>query len=219
MAPQRRQSKVGAKYVIIPVGTRRTASSWKVGSDDMSPILKQHAVGAWVRQLRTENRMSLRALASRTDFSASFISQVENGVVSPSIASMEKIASALGVTLGEFFAAAAKGEAGLIVRTSERLELPSLWSKGRIEALSPMSGRRLEPTLITLQKGGKSGKHPYAHSAEEFAFVVDGQATLTLGPEEHELAAGDSVTIRPHELRRWENKASPVVRILIVSVR
>jgi len=60
--------------------------------------------------------MSLRSLASRTDFSPSFISQVENGVVSPSIASMEKIAGALGVTLGEFFAAAAEGEATSALR-------------------------------------------------------------------------------------------------------
>jgi transcriptional regulator with XRE-family HTH domain len=191
----------------------------RLAATSMAPILKQHAVGAWVRQLRTENRMSLRALASRTDFSASFISQVENGVVSPSIASMERIASALGVSLGEFFAAAAKGEEGLIVRAKDRLEMPSLWSQGRIEALSPMSGRRLEPTLITLEKGGRSGKHPHAHASEEFAFVVEGQPTLTLGPEEHELAAGDAVTIRPHELRRWENRKSPVVRILIVSLR
>ncbi|HXB56005.1 MAG TPA: cupin domain-containing protein [Vicinamibacteria bacterium] len=185
----------------------------------MSPFLKQHAVGAWVRRLRTEQRMSLRTLATRTQFSPSFISQVENGVVSPSIASMEKIANALGVTLGEFFVAAREGEAGLIVRAADRLQMSSLWSLGRIEALGPMTGRRLEPVLITLDPGGRSGKHPYAHTSEEFAFVLEGEPTLTLGPEEHVLAPGDAVTIRAQELRRWENKSSTVVRILIVSAR
>src|SRR5512143_2784891 len=111
----------------------------------MSRLLKQEAVGAWVRRLRTEQRMSLRNLASRTDFSPSFISQVENGVVSPSIASMEKIANALGVTLGEFFAAASGGEGGLIVRVADRMQVSSQWSHGRIEGLAPMTGRRLEP--------------------------------------------------------------------------
>jgi quercetin dioxygenase-like cupin family protein len=163
--------------------------------------------------------MSLRALASRTDFSPSFISQVENGVVSPSIASMEKIARALGVTLGEFFAAASEGEEALIVRAKERPQLPSLWSQGRVEGLSRMSGRRMEAMLITLERGGRSGKHPAPHSSEEFAFVLEGEASLTLGPEEHLLGAGDAVTIRPQELRRWENKDSAVARILIISVR
>jgi transcriptional regulator with XRE-family HTH domain len=182
-------------------------------------LLKQHAVGAWVRRLRTEQHMSLRVLASRTDFSPSFISQVENGVVSPSIASMEKIARSLGVTLGEFFAAAAEGEGGLIVRTKNRPQMSSLWSQGKVEALSPMMGRKMEPVLITLERGGRSGKHPAPHSSEEFAFILEGEPTLTLGPDEHRLVPGDAVTIRPQELRRWENKDSPVVRILIVAAR
>lgn len=163
--------------------------------------------------------MTLRALAARSDFSPSFMSQVENGMVSPSIASMEKIANALGVGLGEFFAAAAQGQGGLIVRVTDRLQIPSLWSQGRIEALAPMTGRRLEPVLISLEPRGRSGKHPYAHDTEEFAFVLAGRPTLTLGPEEHVLRAGDAVTIRAQELRRWENKGKRVVRVLIVSAR
>ena len=134
----------------------------------MSVLLKQEAVGACVRQLRTEQRMSLRTLASRTDFSPSFISQVENGVVSPSIASMQKIAKVLGVSLGEFFAAAAGGEAALIVRAADRLRMTSQWSQARVDGLAPITGRRLEPILITLDPGGRTGKHPYASDGEEF---------------------------------------------------
>src|SRR5262249_42610633 len=150
----------------------RAARSPAGGDEAPMSQLKQDTVGAWVRQLRSERRMSLRALAAQTDFSPSFISQIENGVVSPSITSMEEIAPALGVTLGEFFGAAAKGEGGLIVRAGDRLQMSSQWSQGRIEALAPMTGRRLEPVLITLEPGGRSGKHPYPHNSEEFAFVL-----------------------------------------------
>jgi len=69
--------------------------------------------------------MSLRSLATRTDFSPSFISQLENGQVSPSIHSMEKIANTLGVTLGAFFAAIGPGEGGLVLRRTEREPIPS----------------------------------------------------------------------------------------------
>jgi transcriptional regulator with XRE-family HTH domain len=185
----------------------------------MNRPLKQHAVGEWVRRLRTEQGMSLRTLASRTDFSPSFISQVENGIVSPSIASMEKIAHALGVTLAEFFEAAAQGEGALIVRAVDRPELISGWSQGRVEALSLMRGRRQEAVIMTLEAGGRSGKHPADHNTEEFAYVVEGAVTLTLGPEEHALQAGDAVTIRAHELRRWENRGTSTVRVLVVSLR
>jgi len=185
----------------------------------VSPLLKQHAVGAWVRQLRTDQGMSLRTLATRTNFSPSFISQLENGVVSPSIASMEKISNALGVTLAEFFTAKSQGEGALIVRAADRLQMVSAWSQGKVEALSPMRGRRFEPILITLEPQGRTGKHPYSHGSEEFAYVLSGRATLTLGPEEHVLRAGDAVSIRAQELRLWENRSIRIVRVLVVSAR
>lgn len=185
----------------------------------MSPLLKQQAVGEWVRQLRADQRMSLRTLAKRTSFSPSFISQLENGLVSPSIASMEKIATALGVTLAEFFAARASGEGALIVRVADRPEMLSRWSQGKVEALSPARGRRIEPILITLDPRGRTGKHPYSHGTEEFAYVLTGRVTLTLGPEEYVLGAGDAVSIRAQELRLWENRSSRVVRVLVVAAR
>ena len=60
-------------------------------------------VGKVIRRLRDRTGLSVRGLASKSGFSPSFISQVELGQASPSIASLEKIASALDVTLGEFF--------------------------------------------------------------------------------------------------------------------
>lgn len=182
------------------------------------PLLKQQAVGLHVRELRTAAGLSLRALAERTEFSPSFISQVENGQVSPSIASMERIAAALGVTLGEFFSAASRGVSGVVVRAAERTVLSSSWSAATVEALSPMADQRgLEPVLITLEPRGRSGKHPAPHAAEEFAFVLEGEVTLTLGPDRHQLAAGDAVTILPRELRLWENEGRVAARVLVVA--
>jgi transcriptional regulator with XRE-family HTH domain len=184
----------------------------------MTPHLKQHAMGEHVRRLRLQAGMSVRKLAKESGFSPSFMSQVENGQVSPSISSMEKIATAVGVTLGDFFAAVTDGEGGLIVRVADRQALSSGWSAAEIEALSvPGPRARLEALLITLRPGGRSGKHPYAHEREEFAFVTRGEVMLTLGPEEHRLRHGDAATIRPGELRLWRNAAKAPVQILIIA--
>jgi XRE family transcriptional regulator, regulator of sulfur utilization len=185
----------------------------------MSPGSGAKNVGERLRQLREERRISVRKLAELTEFSASFISQVENGQASPSIGSLERIASAVGVTLGEFFAAPSGGQQ-LIVRAAAREHLESAWSNARLDALGPMSGgRRLEPVLITLEPGGRSGKRPHAHAMEEFAFVLEGRVRLTLGEEEHALEAGDAVTITPDQPRAWENTGSTAARILVVSAR
>jgi quercetin dioxygenase-like cupin family protein len=133
---------------------------------------------------------------------------------------MQKIAAAVGVSLGEFFAAAESGEGGRIVRSTERLGLSSEWSNAEVEALTePASSRRLDATLITLRPRGRTGKHPRARSAEEFGYVLQGQLTLTLGPEDHLLKAGDSVTILPGELRLWRNDGRAAARLLLVEVR
>lgn len=162
----------------------------------------------------------MRALAARTDFSPSFISQLENGQVSPSIHSMERIANVLGATLGSFFAAIGPGEGGLILRRTERERIPSSWSSAQIESLGrPSPQRRLDPLLITLEPGGRSGKHPVAHRSEEFAVVMKGKVTLRLGPDEHELSAGDSVTLLPGELRLWVNTSRVACQVLIVGLQ
>jgi transcriptional regulator with XRE-family HTH domain len=187
--------------------------------DPRRQFLRQEVVGAWVRRLRGEQSISLRALAARAGFSPSFISQVENGVVSPSLASMERICYALGTTLGECFANACRGEGDLIVRATERVRLATSWTKAQVDALAPMAGVRLEPLLITLEAGGHSAAHASARAAEEFVFVLMGRPTLTIGEEQHELRAGDAVTIRARELRRWENRTAAPVKILNLSVR
>jgi transcriptional regulator with XRE-family HTH domain len=186
----------------------------------MTPVLKQQAFGEHVRHLRTQAAMSLRTLARQTDFSPSFISQLERGEVSPSIGSMEKIAAALGVSLSQFFAAAAEGEGGKIVRAGEREALSSGWSQAEIQALSlPGPTARLEAILVTLRPGGRSGKHPYGDAREEFAFVLRGTVILTLGVEEHRLRRGDSVAILPGELRLWRNQGRAPAEVMIIAVR
>ena len=78
-------------------------------------------------------------------------------------------------------------------------------------------GRLLEPLLITLAPGGRSGKHPSGQPREEFAYVLEGEVELTLGPDATRLGAGDAATIRRGELRRWVNVGTGPARILIIA--
>jgi len=186
----------------------------------MSKGIDPQVIGDHIRKLRLKRHVSVRAFAVQTGFSPSFISQLENGQVSPSLGSLQKIAETLNVTLGEFFAAATSGDEGLIVRPADRRRLDSTWTDAHLEALGAMARtRKLEPVLAIFGPGGKSGKHPHSHRHEEFAFVVKGHVTLTLGDEEHILEPGDSVTLPPRAPRRWENRSDETVEILIVGAR
>ena len=189
--------------------------------------MKEAELGITVRRLREAAGLSLRALAEETGFSASFLSQVENGQASPSIASMERIAVALGVTLGQFFdITGSTAEPVEIVKAGEGLTLKSGWSKAEMELLRS-DGRdyRIEPVLLSIAPGGTSGSRPYASTREEFALVLEGSVVLTLDPgsrgtgQRHTLQTGDAVTISAGTGRRWENAGKLPARILMVAAR
>src|SRR5262245_437212 len=126
----------------------------------MRRIMNSADVGGRIRQLRLGLGMSLRGLAAETGFSPSLISQVEHGQVTPSIGSLERIALALGVSLGKFFTEPETQAPGL-VRATARQKLASTWSPVSIEALSPMGGSaRVESVMMIMAPGGRSGKYP-----------------------------------------------------------
>ena len=178
----------------------------------------EQRIGPALKRLREKTGHSLRSLAGQMGFSASFVSQVENGLVSPSIASLEKMASTLGVTLADLFAVPHAAEI-TVVRANARPRFKSSWSKARVNALSPLGGGALEALLVTLEGGGSSGKRLAASGTDHFAMVVNGRLLLTYSGEEIALGEGDTVLIRATTPHRWHNPGRQPGRVLIVSSR
>jgi transcriptional regulator with XRE-family HTH domain len=172
-----------------------------------------------LRTLREARQISLRALAEQTGFSASFLSQIEHGQASPSIGSMERIATALGVTLAQFFRHA-EGAQGIVIRRDHRDRMNLEWSHAEIEAAGSLNGKnQLAGVLVKLKVGGLSGKEPSPSHNDELVFVYQGEVALTLGETEHVLSSGDSAMIPAGVKRRWRNDTDQPVQILIVSAK
>ena len=176
----------------------------------------EQQVGDLLREARARQGLSVRALAARAGCSPSFISQVENGQTSPSIASLERLVQALGLTLGDFFRAARPP--ATVVRSHERASLTTVWSQVQIEALGPGgAGHALEPMMITLAPGGQSGSQPFTRGGDIFALVFEGDVLLTLGEAVHRFARGDAATFPAETPHRWENMGDAVARVVVVS--
>lgn len=60
-------------------------------------------IGQRIKELREASNMSQKDLAYTADLDRSYIASVENGQRNVSIVNIEKIATALNVTLKEFF--------------------------------------------------------------------------------------------------------------------
>jgi transcriptional regulator with XRE-family HTH domain len=175
------------------------------------------SIGGKVRELRTELGLSVRTLAARTGFSPSFISQMEAEAVSPSIASLQKVAEELGVTLGQFFSSLEVAPRE-VVRREERSEYESGWSRSTIELLAdPAPGRKFSAVQITVEPGGTSGKRAAFELQEAVVLVLSGELVAHLGGRELELREGDVVYVSGGTGFSWENKGDEEATLVMVA--
>jgi transcriptional regulator with XRE-family HTH domain len=177
----------------------------------------QGKLGARLRQLRQERRMTVRTLAARSGFSPSFISQIEADQVSPSIASLEKIAGQLGTSLANLFSSL-ESEPRQVVRANERVTYRSDWSHSVVEALNDADyDRRLSAVQVTFEQGGTTGKRLAPSWQDTIAYMVAGRLKLTLEDEELELSPGDTLYLQEGDTFMVENQAAERAVLLIIS--
>ncbi len=65
--------------------------------------MDNHEIGKNIVQLRKKHGLSQRELAERAGITHSAISSIENGKVSPSVSSLQKIVNVFSLSLSEFF--------------------------------------------------------------------------------------------------------------------
>jgi XRE family transcriptional regulator, regulator of sulfur utilization len=176
-------------------------------------------IGPRLRAVRKSQKISLRALAQRTGFSPSFVSQVELGQTSPSLASLQRICDALHLELSELLREPERPRATPVLRRRDRESLRSEWSKATAASLVPSgSDDRFSALLLTLDPGGRTGAISRRRGALEFAYCIRGRVTLILGEERHEMASGDSALLQ-HPTASWDNTGRTHAEVLVVSAR
>ena len=176
-------------------------------------------IGPKLKGARKKAGLSLRVLADRTGFSASFLSQVERGQVSPSLTSLEKIARALGMQLAGLFSKAGSRASPAVHRHDEGV-VRSRWSRATLRVLlTTWPGQPVSAMLVALEPGGQSGNSPHARAGRAFAFCVSGAAVLETPDDTFELSRGDSICYETSGLASvWRNTASRTAEILNVSL-
>lgn len=174
-------------------------------------------IGAKLKALRESQKLSLRDLADKTGLSASFLSQLELGQVSPSIASLENIANVLNVYITHFFDNH-KEKDSVVIRKGERRRIYSKDSKAIIQPLAhEISKKKIEPFMLILEVGGEAGEHPYSsRHGEEFGIVIQGKTKFILEQNEYILEEGDSVYFNSTKPHNWENIGRKFAKIILV---
>jgi transcriptional regulator with XRE-family HTH domain len=163
-----------------------------VQAPGVPPAATELQLGPRIRALRQARNITLRELAGRAGVTESFLSQVEREVTSPSIASVQRIARGLDLSIAELFTEDAPH--GRVVRRSERRRIAYPGLGAVDEFLTSGLEGRLQVILSTIEPGGGTGDEAYAHdSDEEVVIVLSGRLELWVADEHHILEAGDTV--------------------------
>jgi len=173
-------------------------------------------LGQRVKERRLELGLSLRELAERTDLTASFLSQVERELASPSIESLRRISRALDVPMFRFLVE--HDAKSPVVRHNKRMLLSLSGDGVDYQLLTPdlNRNRHMEVFLEEWEPGRERTTMPLRQYTEEFIYVLQGQLEIHLGDEIHQLDAGDSVYFEGPLLHRLAAKGEETLRILSV---
>ena len=172
-------------------------------------------VGERVRAIRHLRRLTLRDISRRTRLSESFLSQLERGRTNASIASLQRIADALGIAVSDLFAPDGTRRPR-VLRRDER-QFVAFGRDGRKSLLTPKPFHSLEAVVAEFEPGGSTGAEPYTHGdSEELFIVLSGSVHLQLDTEVLERGPGDSVLYTSATPHRVANTGGETAEVLFV---
>ncbi|MCW2860096.1 MAG: hypothetical protein JWP48_1804 [Actinoallomurus sp.] len=181
-------------------------------------------LGPRLRELRLQSGTSLRALARELGISASAVSQIERGIMRPSVSRLIAYVSALGVPLSAVFETGQEKEP-----EGARLAIRRSWEIAPIKLSGGVTFRRLAPVPTPGVEFFESIYPPNAisnahgrflkHEGYEVGTVTQGELTIEFESEIVTLAVNDSITFpcaRPHIIGNRSKTLTAVATWLIV---
>lgn len=170
-------------------------------------------LGNKLKELRISNDLTLEELASRSELTKGFLSQVERNLTSPSISTLEDILEALGSNLSEFFQP--DHEEQIVFHTQDFFIDEK--EEYMIEWIIPNAQKNeMEPILLTLYPNSRS-QLMESHSGEEFGYVLKGNVVLIRNNKRYKLKAKETFYINGKSSHYLENIGNSEAKILWVT--
>lgn len=198
----------------------------------MSPKIKNKVkeevaalnLGNKIQNLRKQRVLTLQEVSNLTGLSKPLLSQIENNIAAPPIATLIKISTALGVKISHFFRDHEMGDRIVVVRKHERYSVKKLFHHKneskvgyRWESLAyPMVGKQMEPFVVEIEPREEEDLLYNDHKGEEFHFVMYGIVEFRSSEQIHLLEKGDCIYFDssiPHALRGINGVAKSLIVI------
>ena len=197
-----------------------TTSLDTVNEATVDAAIEAKAIGKRIRRLRLKRSLGLVELGAQVGLSASFLSQLETGRVTPTLRNLARIALAFKKELSYFFVD--EGESIFRVSYAKnriRLQIGDKTSTVLIsDSMSVLvPDRQIVPCVAEFLPGGTTTFHPSIFAGLELIYAIDGPLAISTDQKTELLEAQDSVWIDGKSKRTYRSHEDRPVRALIVS--
>ena len=149
-------------------------------SPELPQVSPTEPLSTIVRRLRREAGLTLSELGKRSDISSSALSKIENGQMSPTYDTMQRLADGLGIDITDLFAGQRRQSTGRLTVTRHGQGVRQSIAQYDYEMLcADVRRKQFVPMLATIKANDlKDFPNLVSHEGEEFIFVLDGRITL-----------------------------------------
>ena len=173
-----------------------------------------HFVGERVRAIRLERGLTARELAEASGLALNTISLIERGKISPTVATLHKLATALGVSLASFVEDSGANNV-IFLKGGQRRSTRS--GQVIMENLgSGLANQAMQAFLLTLEPHADSGQDPIVHLGHELVFCLEGCIEYRVEDKIFRLEPEDSLLFEAQLPHRWWNPTEMVSRALLI---
>jgi DNA-binding transcriptional MerR regulator/quercetin dioxygenase-like cupin family protein len=170
-------------------------------------------LGARLRRMRRERKLSLAKVARACGVSVGFVSAIERGEMTASVGTLRRLAKFYRQNILAMFEPTEGNPHRVQPKDRKVLEAgPGV----RMELLA-WGNAVMEPHLFRIAPGAGSGE-AYLHEGEEFLHILQGRLDITLdGGTCYKLAQGDSFYFESSTPHRWVNSGKTESVVLWVN--
>jgi transcriptional regulator with XRE-family HTH domain len=183
----------------------------------IKPIKRESTldIGTKIKELRTKLGISQKELAERVDLTPSFISQLENNQISPSLNSFLQICSALGVSPSVLWEKSTGDIEEWLLR-KEKIESNLLSEEKGFKIFNIIKNGKHSSNIAVMEPHTKMKKDFFVQQGKELIYVLKGCVSIVRGGKEAILNEGDSVYFKEEHPSVWKNEEDDEAELLIV---
>ncbi|MGI6204105.1 MAG: helix-turn-helix domain-containing protein [Anaerovoracaceae bacterium] len=172
-----------------------------------------------LKRIRKERGLSLDRLAQMTDVSKSMLSQIERGVVVPTISTVWKITSGLGISFADIVEQSDEDLA--VVRVADMEPVVSDDGRYRNFPLFRDDEKNFEVYYIELAPGAVNRADPHEPGTTEYIVMYAGTLTLEIDGDIRKISSNEAIRFRadvPHVYRNEAGEDGEPCRISMIMV-